>query len=122
MTISATFAMTLRGGGGGPRHNVIMMLIYKNSLEVFPKWLVQTNQHTHVRNAVMLLWGSAQARPNDNPFCMEGVLAICQRNVCKCLANDYIHVIFFNRVQFGSLIAIGRQVIVFLPLSPHKMR
>ena len=29
--------MTLRGGGGGPRLNVIMMLIFlKNSLEVSP--------------------------------------------------------------------------------------
>ena len=61
----------------------------------------------------------AQACPNDNPFGMQGALATCQGNICKCLADDYIHVIFFNIVQFVSLIANSKAIV--LPLSPHEM-
>ena len=40
MTISYFYTMTLRGGGGGgPRLNVKMMLVFlKNSLDVSPNW------------------------------------------------------------------------------------
>ena len=35
------------------------------SFKIYGKWSVQASIHTHVRNEVALVWGLAQARPNE---------------------------------------------------------
>ena len=62
----------------------------------------------------------AQACPNDNLFGIQGALATCQGNICKCLADGHIHVIFFNIVQFGSLIANSKASNSFTHCLPTK--
>ena len=52
----------------------------------------QTNIHTRAQCSQASV-GLAQARPNDNPFGVQGILATCQGNVCKC-RTDIIYMLF----------------------------
>ena len=89
---------------------------YLNILfKIYGKWSVQTNEqrYTHVGNAVKLV-GLAQARPNDNPFSVQGVLATCQGNVLQII----IYMLFSS--TFGSLIANSKVSNSFTIVSPQN--